>query len=201
VTWEVDQPCEVLVAGRWSGAIVIALESGRPRARVLGTGKLVRCPTDRNIRAVGSRAALRGVAAPDAPAPLTVPSPRLASAAAQLVAQPKPRTPRDPRFLDWLRSRACDHCGAPPRSEAAHFGPDRGVGLKASDYEACSLCTTCHGYWHNHGTLPGLDREQSMLVQWRGAFWALITFPPVPPPFEELSKLAAENAIARRRSA
>lgn len=94
----------------------------------------------------------------------------------ELRAAPKTKTHRDPAFLHHLRGRPCCSCGSHPPSVAAHFGPDRGVGIKCSDYHACSLCWGCHELWHQHGTLPGLTREHSMLVQWRDAALALVTF-------------------------
>ena len=77
---------------------------------------------------------------------------------------------------------------------AAHFGPDRGVALKASDYEACALCVDCHRHWHNHGVLPGRDRAESMSTQWAGALSALSCFQAVTfdeDAHRELAQLAA----------
>lgn len=60
----------------------------------------------------------------------------------------KEKTPRDERYLDWIRSLPCDNCGYPPRSEA-HHARTGGVALKCSDYLTVPLCGVrgrgCHG--------------------------------------------------------
>lgn len=60
----------------------------------------------------------------------------------------KPRTPRSSTYLRWLRTQPCCWCGRRPPSEASHHGR-RGMGKKASDLLAISLCSRCHG--HHHG--------------------------------------------------
>jgi hypothetical protein len=66
-------------------------------------------------------------------------------------AQPKPKTVRDPQYLEWLRRRPCVFCKAPPPSEASHHGK-RGMGLKPSDHEALPLCRVHHQRWHDKGS-------------------------------------------------
>lgn len=206
MTWSVDDSCEVLVGGRWVAASVHAIESAGPRVRVDGTGKLMR-PGPGKIRSKRPAVIVRG-APPAAELHEETPPERTVAAAmrqlAPLVAQPKPQTPRDERFLDHLRGMTCCACGAPPRSEAAHFGPDRGVGLKASDYEACALCVDCHRHWHNHGVLPARDRSESMRTQWMGALRGLLFFPAVTldeDAIRELAQLAAVHVRRLRRAA
>lgn len=79
-----------------------------------------------------------------------------------------PRRPplRDGDYLAHVRRRACCACGAPPPSEAAHLGP-RGIGQKTDDRRTAPLCSACHRYWHDHGRLPELSREESENVQLR----------------------------------
>ena len=86
----------------------------------------------------------------------------------------KPRTPRSPSHLAWLRTLPCAWCGRPPPSEASHHGR-RGVGLKSSDLDAVPLCRRCHG--HHHGPryagtppLPLIERRTALAVwTWGGA--------------------------------
>ncbi len=68
---------------------------------------------------------------------------------------PKPRTPRHPAYLKWLRTKECAWCGKPGPSEAAHMGGG-GRGIKGSDALAIPLCGPrgCHAYSHRHGVLP-----------------------------------------------
>lgn len=205
MTWSVDDQCEVLVGGRWVAASVHAIESGGPRVRVEGSGKLMR-PGPGKIRSKRPAVVVRGAQAAEL-AEETPPERTVAAAIRQLaplVAQPKHVTPRDERFRDHLRGLPCCACGAPPRSEAAHFGPDRGVALKASDYEACALCVDCHRHWHNHGVLPGRDRSESMRTQWMGALRALLFFPAVTfdeDAHREIAQLAAVHVQRLRRAA
>lgn len=67
--------------------------------------------------------------------------------------QPDPPA-RDPKYLTFLRRLCCVVCGAFRWVEAAHFGP-RGMGQKASDYDALPLCRRCHrtgvGSYHELG--------------------------------------------------
>lgn len=210
MTWTVDQPCEVRVSGRWVAAVVHEVDGdGVPRARVMGSGKLMRCSSEkiRELRARASvarpvidqetgdiRAAVRGL--PTDGTTLTVnrrgQPVAFISRGTEYVAQPKPSTPRSARFLEHLRRRPCDHCGAPPRSDPAHFGP-HGIGLKASDFSACSLCRDDHEHWHRHGCLPGLDHERSLLVQARGACLALIDWLTADVAHEALSAAAVAH--------
>lgn len=57
---------------------------------------------------------------------------------------------RSPRYLDWVRSRPCAHCGAIGQSQAHHrIGLVGGVmGSKAGDQEAMPLCDACHSDLH-----------------------------------------------------
>lgn len=69
------------------------------------------------------------------------------------------REPRlvDPKYLVWLRNRACVVCGKGPRCDAAHirFGSQfygkRNVGLgeKPDDRWAVSMCRGCHTLQHS----------------------------------------------------
>ena len=53
------------------------------------------------------------------------------------------RPVRDPKYLAFLRKLCCVVCGSYRGVEAAHFGA-HGMGQKASDLDALSLCHRCH---------------------------------------------------------
>lgn len=177
MSWKVDDLCEVKVGGRWLETSIHELDvAGHPRVRNPLTGKLVRVGPGK-LRRPGARVVVRRTAGAEVEAPELAPalerSVGTVAAPVELVPQPKPSTPRSAAFLEHLRRRPCDHCNAPPRSDPAHFGP-HGVGIKASDFAACSLCRDCHEHWHRHGCLPGLDHERSLLTYARGACLALL---------------------------
>lgn len=55
----------------------------------------------------------------------------------------RPKTPRAPEYLQWLREQPCHICGTRYVVEAAHTGSG-GMGLKPSDWDAIPLCEECH---------------------------------------------------------
>lgn len=63
---------------------------------------------------------------------------------------PKPRTWRSAKYLTFIRSLPCAACGAGGPSEAHHEG-SRGMGIKASDATAISMCRFCHQKRHQIG--------------------------------------------------
>lgn len=74
---------------------------------------------------------------------------------------PKPVTLRSEPYLAYVRKHPCCLCGATP-SEAHHWSHHGGVmGNKVDDYRTVPLCTKHHRYWHDHGTLPGMERVGS----------------------------------------
>lgn len=71
-----------------------------------------------------------------------------------MLSQPKQTAPRDPAYLDWIRTQPCTACGASPVH--AHHHPAAGhssVGLKTSDYRTVPLCPVCHDRVHRIGKL------------------------------------------------
>lgn len=56
----------------------------------------------------------------------------------------KPEREEDPEHLARVRSLPCVVCGAPPPSEAHHPREGQGMGQKADDRLAISLCASCH---------------------------------------------------------
>ena len=80
-------------------------------------------------------------------------------------ADPKDLTPRDPKYLDWLKEQRCVKCGFPanPRLDVvpAHYGP-HGMGIKASDLDALPLCVECHALEHRGAMTfwAGMHRQE-----------------------------------------
>lgn len=56
----------------------------------------------------------------------------------------KPGRVEDPKHLARVRSLPCVVCGAAPPNEAHHPREGQGMGQKAGDYQAISLCPACH---------------------------------------------------------
>lgn len=56
---------------------------------------------------------------------------------------PKPKTPRDKKYLAFIRTLPCCDCGLPGPSEAHHIFTG-GMALKCSDYDTVPLCRGCH---------------------------------------------------------
>ena len=68
--------------------------------------------------------------------------------------KPRRGPARDKSYLIWIRTLPCVCCGV-RGAEAAHTGP-RGLGQKASDYQAIPVCASHHrtGLWAYHGLSP-----------------------------------------------
>ena len=64
--------------------------------------------------------------------------------------QPKMKTYRSKRYLDFIRSKPCIICA---RKAVAHHEAvtNRGIGIKCSDYETLPLCEECHEIRHRFG--------------------------------------------------
>ena len=57
---------------------------------------------------------------------------------------------KDEKYLKWVREQPCAHCKAPGPNHAHHligYGMG-GMGTKASDILAMSLCGECHDLVH-----------------------------------------------------
>jgi hypothetical protein len=83
--------------------------------------------------------------------------------------QPKPLPPdRNLGYLKWVAMQPCCLTGEEGRSEAHHwFGGAKGMGQKVSDWHVCPLTPEMHRYWHDHGHLPDMTREQSETLFYR----------------------------------
>lgn len=70
---------------------------------------------------------------------------------------------RDRKYLAWIRTLPCAHCGSHYQVEAAHTGSDGGMRQKASDTSAVPLCHDCHQAarisYHRNRAAMGIDWE------------------------------------------
>ena len=165
---------EVTVSGMSGGpATVVYATPWRVRVNMVATGKtrtvdLARVTPKRESKALS-------VAELDQ-APLVSIADIVARSTSTLRPVPKPVTLRSEAYLAYVRKHPCCLCGASP-SEAHHWSHHGGVmGAKVDDYRTVPLCTEHHRYWHDHGTLPGMDRvgseevflwhQRSLLATW-----------------------------------
>lgn len=87
---------------------------------------------------------------------------------------PKPKTARDPDYLNWLREQPCAFCRHPAPSEVSHHGR-RGVGLKASDHLALPSCRRCHRRHHSKHSSPHRRYDAMTPEERRDAYADLAT--------------------------
>lgn len=82
-------------------------------------------------------------------------------------------TPRDPKYLAYIRTQPCVICGSTDteRIHAHHTsGAGRGTGIKSADYFAVPLCYLHHHEVHQQGCKCfekhgiDVDRETARLV-------------------------------------
>jgi len=86
------------------------------------------------------------------------------------VKYPKPSTPRDKKYLKWLRTQLCVFCGEPakPNMDVVPMHKGGGMALKGSDYDALPGCVECHRrehelpitFWRMIYVQTGKRREQ-----------------------------------------
>lgn len=76
-------------------------------------------------------------------------------------ASPKTKTPRNAKYLAYIRTNDCAACGRNAPSQAAHvrMGGDGGMGLKPSDYRTVPLCGSCHYRQHQIGERKFWDQQ------------------------------------------
>jgi hypothetical protein len=67
-----------------------------------------------------------------------------------MISQPKIKTIRDKKYMDWVKTLPCMICGR--QSEPHHEGA-RGIGIKASDWDTIPLCNVHHRDRHQTGRL------------------------------------------------
>ena len=70
----------------------------------------------------------------------------------------KPSTPRNKKYLAWIRTLPCCLCGR-PQDVQAHHSESGGMGIKGSDYSALPLCPVCHGMMDTkRGRIDDVDK-------------------------------------------
>lgn len=65
------------------------------------------------------------------------------------------------KYLDWVRTLDCAHCGA-PADDPHHIkgvGHFSGIGRKAADWLVMPLCRPCHNAFHEQPELWSLQWE------------------------------------------
>lgn len=87
----------------------------------------------------------------------------------------RPKPPRSPEYLDFVRSFACLWCKTAGYTQASHHGP-RGTATKASDFRCLPLCGPhpilgamtegCHAHLHRTGRLPGSHMDGEQTTAW-----------------------------------
>ena len=167
---------EVTVSGMTGGrAIVVRVDGDMVRLSRSGKERTVpisRVTTKRESKAlsVGPLADLMDMANVDEPTARRI----VAACAPAIRPVPKPVTLTSPAYLAYVRKHVCCFCGAPSPSEAHHWSHHGGVmGAKVDDYRTVPLCQEHHRYWHDHGTLPEMDREHSEAALLREQAWLL----------------------------
>jgi hypothetical protein len=74
---------------------------------------------------------------------------------------PKPKTPRDAKYLKFLRSLPCTKCKATYEVDS-HHTETGGMGLTGSDYSALPLCRICHCDLHRNCAKGGFWKEEEL---------------------------------------
>ena len=75
--------------------------------------------------------------------------------------QPKIKTPRDAKYLVFLRSLPCSVCDA-EYSGQSHHTETGGMSLVGSDYSAVPICFSCHRDIHQHCSKRGKWSETEL---------------------------------------
>lgn len=74
---------------------------------------------------------------------------------------PKIKTPRDSKFLKFVRDLPCIKCGNYPAGQS-HHTETGGVSPVGSDYSAVPLCYRCHHLLHTTCSKSGFWQEEEL---------------------------------------
>ena len=81
---------------------------------------------------------------------------------------PKPKTYRNKKYLDFIRSKPCCLCRRIPSVAHHESITGRGMGIKCSDLETVPFCNSCHSDRHMIGfTHTWLDESEPMMIMLR----------------------------------
>jgi len=79
----------------------------------------------------------------------------------------KQKTPRDKKYLAWIKTLPCQVCRTPGATEP-HHTETGGIGIKGSDYSCVPLCHVCHQKLHMKQSKSGMwSKEQLMEITGR----------------------------------
>ena len=89
---------------------------------------------------------------------------------------PKPKTYRNKKYLNWLKTQPCVYCGnyASPAMDVVPMHQGGGMALKGDDSDALPGCVEHHRWEHNGPatfwamvkTLSGKSRDQIAVEHW-----------------------------------
>lgn len=152
-TFDPGTRVEVRVGGRWRPGVVRFYEPsiGEYAVDLTGPSTAAIAVQRAHVRAARGRAPRQRPPVATATAPRTL-------AVADLRPVPKPTSRlRSDAYLAFVRRHPCASCGTPAPSDASHHGR-RGVGQKADDVLAVSLCRGCHEVYERTKIVPGAAR-------------------------------------------
>lgn len=75
--------------------------------------------------------------------------------------QPKTKTPRDVKYLKFVRTLPCCRCGTTYNVQSHHTDTG-GIALVGSDYSAVPLCLPCHSTLHQKHGKAGYWKEEEL---------------------------------------
>jgi hypothetical protein len=78
-------------------------------------------------------------------------------------------------YLDWLKTLACDTCGAGAPSDPSHFNGFKGMGTKAPDLFSIPQCRSCHELYERGPGASGYDPKGRRWLE-RAALYLLRAF-------------------------
>lgn len=89
----------------------------------------------------------------------------------------KPKTPRDPKYLDFVRTFDCVDCGWPAQLGfiEAHHVYTGGMSIKCSDYDTVPLCGFNARGCHQKADKNQMDGERfAQRIAWLNEVWVKV---------------------------